>query len=117
MNAIAAELGAKYYTNSLIYLSKNTLRIYFTPADGSMTMTDPDAYDGSLSDYYYYVDKENIPAAELDNLQKFTVNGVDFYFSVLDYAKAVLGSSMTETQKDLARSLYLYNQAANAYFD
>ena len=117
LNAIAAELGAKYYTNSLIYLSKNTLRIYFTPADGSMTMTDPDAYDGSLSDYYYYVDKENIPAAELDNLQKFTVNGVDFYFSVLDYAKAVLGSSMTETQKDLARSLYLYNQAANAYFD
>ena len=118
LNEVAAELSAKYYTNSLIYLSKNTLRIYFTPVEGSMTMTNTEAYDGSLSDYYYYVEKANIAASELDNLQEFKVGNTTFYFSALDYAKAVINSDkMSEDQHNLAKSLYLYNQAANAYFD
>ena len=111
-------LGAKFYTSSLIYLSRNTLRLYFTPTTYPGEIPNADAYDGSLSDYYYYVDAANIPAAELDNQQTFSVNGTEFTFSALDYAKAVVNSNhMSDTQKDLAKSLYLYNQAANAYFD
>ena len=117
LNAIAEQLGAKYYTNSLIYLSKNTLRIYFTPTSYPGEIPNAGAYDGNLSGYYYYVDHANIPAAELDDQQTFTVGGTTFTFSALDYAKAVVESTKMEPeQKNLAKALYLYNQKANAYF-
>ena len=118
LNAIATQLGANYYTNSLIYLSKNTLRIYFTPTSYPGEIPNASAYDGNLSGYYYYVDHANIPAAELDNQQTFTVGGTTFTFSALDYAKAVVESTKMEPeQQNLAKALYLYNQAANDYFD
>ena len=118
LNAIAEQLGAKYYTNSLIYLSKNTLRIYFTPTSYPGEIPNAGAYDGNLSGYYYYVDHANIPAAELDNQQTFTVGGITFTFSALDYAYAVVESTKMEPeQQNLAKALYLYNQKANAYFD
>ncbi|MBQ3265685.1 MAG: hypothetical protein IJH07_07900, partial [Ruminococcus sp.] len=110
-------LGAKFYTSSLIYLSRNTLRLYFTPTTYPGEIPNADAYDGSLSGYYYYVDHADIPAAELDDQQTFTVNGTEFTFSALDYAKAVVESTKMEPeQQNLAKALYLYNQAANAYF-
>lgn len=111
-------LGAKFYTSSLIYLSRNTLRLYFTPTTYPGEIPNAGAYDGNLSGYYYYVDHADIPAAELDNQQTFNVNGTEFTFSALDYAKAVVESTKMEPeQKNLAQALYLYNQAANAYFD
>uniref|UniRef100_UPI00292E3339 DUF6273 domain-containing protein n=1 Tax=uncultured Ruminococcus sp. TaxID=165186 RepID=UPI00292E3339 len=118
LNAVATQLGAKYYTSSLIYLSKNTLRVYFTPTTYPGTIPNAGAYNGSLSGYYYYVDHADIPAAELDNQQTFTVGNTTFTFSALDYAKAVVESTKMEPeQKNLAKALYLYNQKANAYFD
>ena len=105
LNAVAAQLGAKYFTNSLIYLSKNTLRIYFTPTSYPGEIPNADAYDGNLSSYYYYVDHADINAAELDNQQTFNIAGTEFTFSALDYVVAVIGSnSMTDTQKKLAKS-------------
>ncbi len=118
LNEVATQLGAKYYTNSLIYLSKNTLRIYFTPTTYPGEIPNAGEYDGNLSGYYYYVDHANIPAAELDNQQTFTVGGTTFTFSALDYAKAVVESTKIEPeQQNLAKALYLYNKAANEYFD
>ena len=118
LNAVATQLGAKYYTSSLIYLSKNTLRIYFTTTTYPGTMPNAGAYTGSQSDYYYWVDHENIPAAELDEQKELKVGDYTFTFTALDYAKAVVDSGKMEPdQKNLAKSLYLYNQKANAYFD
>ena len=118
LNGVATQLGAKYYTNSLIYLQNNTLRVYFTPNEYGQAMPNADAYAGSQRDYYYYAEKTNIPAAKLDDQQEFTVGDVNFCFSPLDYVKAVLSSTkMTDAQKNLAASLFLYNQKANAYFD
>jgi len=114
MSTVQPEAGAAYYTTSLVFLSRSTLRHYFAIPDGS---ADPGAYDGNQLNYFYYVEKTDIPAKELDDLQEFTVNGVTFYYSALDYAKAVVESNMADSAKDLAKSLYLYNQAANAYFD
>ena len=114
LNAVATQLGAKFYTSSLLYLSQNTLRLYFTRNDDSF---DPALFDGVRSDYYYYVQKADIPAAELDDQQSFTLGNGTINFSALDYVKAVLNSDMTPAQKNLAKSLFLYNQAANAYFD
>lgn len=118
LNAVATQLGAKYYTSSLIYLSKNTLRVYFTPTTYPGTIPNADKYAGSQSDYYYYVDHANIPAAELDEQKELTVGDYTFTYTALDYAKAVVESTKMEPeQQNLAKALYLYNQAANAYFD
>ena len=118
LNAVAAQLGAKYYTSSLIYLSKNTLRVYFTPTTYPGTIPNADKYAGSQSDYYYYVDHANIPAAELDEQKELTVGDYTFTYTALDYAKAVVESTKMEPeQQNLAKSLYLYNMTANDYFD
>ena len=114
MSTVIPEDGASYYTGSLIFLSKSTLRHYFAVPGGS---AHAEAYDGNQQNYFYYVEKTNISAEELDDLQEFTVNGVTFYYSALDYAKAIIGNDkMSKDQKDLAKALYLYNRAASAYF-
>ena len=117
LNAVATDLNAKYHTNSLIYLQNNTLRVYFTPTTYPADMPNAGAYDGNLSNYYYYKDKANIAAAELDDQQTFTVGNVSFTYSPLNYVVNVLNSNMSPAQQNLAKSLYLYNQAANAFFD
>ena len=118
LDEISSQLNAEFYTSSLIYLQNNTLRLYFTPESKTIGALNGMGFTGALSEYYYYADHANIPAAELDDQQSFTVNGVEFTYSPLDYVVAVLNSgSMTDTQKNLAKSLFLYNQAANAYFD
>lgn len=114
---IAQALGVDYFTTGLIFLSACTLRHYFTPADGSMTMEHPDWYDGNKSEYYYFVEKTDIPAAELDNLQSFRVGETIFKYSALDFVKAVLTCDIkTDAAKDLAKATYWYNQAANVFF-
>ena len=118
LDAAAAAFDAEFYTSSLIYLSRNTLRLYFTPASKTVGALNGLDFSGNLSEYYYFKDVENIPAAELDNLQEFKVGSTTFYFSALDYAKAVVESTkMKPEQQNLAKALYLYNKAANAYFD
>ena len=113
----AAGFNADYYTSSLIYLKNNTLRIYFTPKSKTIGGLDGvNGFTGNLSNYYYYTDKPGIAAAELDNQQSFKVGNVTFNYSALDYVVAVLNSNMTGAQKNLAKSLFQYNQAANAYF-
>ena len=113
MNDVANALGAKYYLTSLFYLSNNTLRHVFTKNTAAFN---PNDYDGSQANYYYYVEKGGIAAAQLDKLQQFTVGSVTFFYSPLDYAKAVIGSGMSQNDKNLAKSLYWYNQAAKKYF-
>ena len=113
MKDVAAQLGANYYTTSLIFLDRSTLRHYFTKKDSSF---EPSLYDGNQADTYYFKVKENIPAHQLDKLQEFTVGDTTFYYSALDYARALNASSAaTADMKDLAKALYWYNDAANAY--
>ena len=117
LKEVAEQLDAEFYTSSLIYLSRNTLRLYFTPASKTVGALDGKGFSGNLSEYYYFKDVENIPAAELDDQQTFTVGGTTFTFSALDYAAAVVNSdNMKPEQQNLAKALYLYNQKANAYF-
>ena len=113
MNDVASGLGAKWYATTLIYLSKNTLRHYFIKDTNEFN---PNDYPASKSDYYYYVEVTDIPAAKLDKLQTFTAGNKTFKYSALDFVKGMLHSSASDDSKNLAKALYWYNKAANAYF-
>ena len=116
MSKVAEDINAYWYTASVIFLSKNTLRHYFYRNDG--TLGTVSGFDGVAQDYFYYAEKTDIAAAELDTLQSFTVGGVTFEYSALDYVKAVLASdTMEQKYLYLAAALFRYNQAANGYFD
>ena len=107
------EFTSRFYTTSLSFLSECTLRHYFFNAD----CTD-DQWDGYLDDgYFCYVEQENIAAADLDKLYDFTVDGITFQYSALDYVKEVINNDrMTVNAKNLAKATFWYNQAANAFF-
>ena len=113
--ATSPSIGAdSYYSSSLIYLSGCTLRHYFFSNSGM----DISGFTGKKSDHYYYVDKTDIAAADLDVLQEYTVHGVTFYYSALDFVKAIIYNYEPEhVYYRLAAATYWYNQAANAYFE
>lgn len=115
MNNVAAALGAKWFSTSLIYLDDSTLRHYFVKDTNAFNPSD---YTGNKSNYYYYVEKTGIPAAELDNLQTFMESNTEktFKYSPLDFVKGMIEYSADEDSVNLAKSLYWYNQAANKYF-
>ncbi|MER2081212.1 MAG: ubiquitin-like protein, partial [Ruminococcus sp.] len=113
MNAVAAALGAKWFSTSLIYLDDSTLRHYFVKDTEAFN---PSAYTGNKSNYYYYVEVPGIAAAELDNLQSFTAGSQTFKYSALDFVKGMITSSADGDSQNLAKALYWYNQAANEYF-
>ena len=69
----------------------------------------------------YYIAARNIPAKYLDLPHTFTVTDgtttCTMQLSVMTYAKILIGASgYSETEKDLGRVLFLYNQAAKKYF-
>lgn len=118
MNDVAAEIDAEYYSTSLIYLSQCTLRHYFT------FNKHPEAYENYKNDLnsskapFYYIDAADIPAADLDKLQVFTLGGEDYYYSALNFVIDMIESEKaTDNSKDLAMALYWYNQAANEFFE
>ena len=114
LNDVAAEIGAKYYTSSIVFLYECTLRHYFTPNGSAL---DASLFDGVKSNYYYYVEKTDIPAAQLDTLQTFNVGEVTFRWSALDFVKAILEKYPEDSaQYALAAATYWYNDAANVFF-
>ena len=112
MDEVAELLHAKYVTTSVILLAKSTIRHWFAKIDSANTHD----YDGVKQNYYYYKEKRDISASELDTLQIFTVGDVSFRYSVLDYALAVINNSTNTDAINLVKAMYWYNQAANVYF-
>ncbi len=114
LQSIGTSIGGKWYTTSVIFLNGNTLRHYFD--DEKQGAMNHEGAAGVQDDWFYYVEKKDIVAKDLDTLYTFTIGGVSFQYSVLDYAAAILDSNMGTDAENLAKALYLYNQAANAYF-
>lgn len=113
--------NAKFCSVSLLIRSDVTLRFYF---DSQITAT----YNGhnlevGQRDDRYYVDVVGIVAEKLDENVTIIINDgtetAEVSFNPMAYCQGVLNDTtgaFSDSLKDVVRALYLYNQAANAYF-
>lgn len=118
-----SEEGISVYGASLILESVTTIRFYFQ-LTGDKTIdeyefvvdgkaAEPVHYSGS----YYYVDMPNVYAKHLDVMYTASVGDLSVTYSGLSYVEQVLNwEDAAEATVNVVKALYLYNQAANAYF-
>ena len=106
--AAKAPAGSSFKAPSLVFLTKNTLRLYFEKTGDSFNTSGLTKWNN-----YYYAQVTNIAAAELDTLQSFSVSGATLKYSALDYARALAKTA----NSDIAMALYWYNKAANVFFN
>ena len=122
--ASGSEAGISVASVSLLLESTTTIRFYFN-LDGSKPI---DAYtfyvDGVEevpveSNGQYYVEKVNVAAKDLDEMVTVTVGGLTARYCGLSYVRQVAvlyPTYYSEALVNVAKALYAYNQAANAYF-
>ena len=113
-------------SNTLALDADNTVRQYFYLESGTDLSTLTFTVDGKTVTPLkrgdrYYTEVANIFADMLDEAHVFTVSdGVNTYtitFSALSYGYRILNDGTAgDDIKNLVKALYLYNQAANAYF-
>lgn len=119
MRSGTSDFGLTYRGSSVVFLTKTSLRHYYTINNQASYATTYTANSESKTfaekDPFIYSEFTDIPAKELDVLQEMTVGTHTYYFSVLDYAKAMFTDG-NEDERALGLATYLYNRAANAYF-
>lgn len=115
--------GISKVTMSVVFDSDNSLKVYYYYNSGINPFRYTYYIDGkeaTLKDNGngYYLEVPNIASNMLNNAFTFTVKDnkstFDIKASVLSYARSLAKSTDTNKQ-NLAKSLYLYNQAAAAY--
>ena len=121
--------GISKQSTTVKFEADNTLRIYFYFADADLnkyTFTLDGAAvkvekDMDSSASRYYVEIANIPSGELSKVYTVSVtDGTNTYTtkaSALSYAYGRQENSTNPDMKNLAKLLYLYSQAAEAYFN
>ena len=112
---------------SLILKTETTMRLYFQPTADveSLTVTlNGEPLPVTVKRSYSYVDVTNISAKDLDTSYIVVVNDgfetVEVTYNPMTYCYNVLNAQAGTYQQDLVdlvKALYLYNQAANAYFE
>ena len=113
--------GVKLSDFSLSLKSTTSLKIYFTAKslDGIVckvgdTVIEPEA-TGATNEYCIVI--ENINAKDLDTNYVVSIGGYQLTLSTLSYSLRALEYSSNASLKTAMQALYLYNQAANAYFE
>ena len=114
------EEGIKPSTYTLLLDSETTIRVYFqltgTKSIEEYTFTvngvevQPVAKDG-----LWYIEKTNIAAHRLDDMQVFTCGDITIHYGGLSYVNQVMSYYKNGTTFDMAVALYHYSQAAEAY--
>ena len=77
-------------------------------------MIEPEA-TGATNEYCIVI--ENINAKDLDTNYVVSIGGYQLTLSTLSYSLRALEYSSNASLKTAMQALYLYNQAANAYFE
>jgi hypothetical protein len=117
--------GITKRTKTVMFEADNSLRMYFYFDDANLSRY-TFAIDGEevapvkKASGRYYVEKSNIASGELSKVYTFSVSdGTDeciIRLSALGYAYALQEQSSDVNMVNLAKMLYLYSQAADAYF-
>ena len=119
--------GISFKEMTVMFESDNSFRFYFNfngvdPHSTDYTYTidgKPAEIKQSAKGYYLVV--PSIAAAELDNEHTIVVSDgtatCTMKASALSYARAMIRSNASEADTLMCKALYLYNQAANAFFD
>jgi hypothetical protein len=117
--------GVTYKGGSLVLKSTTAIRLYFTLDEGEIgnytfklgkkAVTPVETADG------WMIEIANISAKDLDKFYTVTVSSsagtiVTVKYCGLSYVYTVLDTSSDAKLIDLAKGIYLYNQAADAYF-
>jgi hypothetical protein len=117
--------GITKRTKTVMFESDNTLRMYFNLDDADLdkytfTLNGVEVTPMKLESGEYYVEQKNVASAELSVFNTFTVSdGVDTFTaecSALSYAYGRQQSSANADMVNLAKLLYRYSLAADAYF-
>ena len=118
--------GMSYYGSSLVLESETVLRIYFTLDSGAIGdytfKLNGKKVTPVQSGDLWYVQVTNIAAKDLDKVHTLVVSsGEGTVFTAkscaLSYAYSVLNAEgQPESLVNVVKGLYLYNEAANAYF-
>ncbi len=124
MYAGLESFGLEYKGSTIVYLTETSIRHYYKITDqtafdaikGNIT------FNGAAVDYTkrngeIYFELKNVAAPDLDSPYILSINGTEYSYSVMDYAKAcLLSDKVSDSTKALVAATYLYNQAANTYF-
>lgn len=128
------DIGIRYYASSLILKSETSIRHYFTYDSALMSLEDINSmyefrFDGTvvtpqIKNGYIIIQKDDVEAANLDQAydvvvtNKQTGEKIEFSYSALQYAKSILdGSGYAEALVNVVKALWLYNEAANEYYE
>ncbi len=120
--ASGAEDGIKVSSASLLLRAETTIRYYFQltgdrPIESYTFLVDGRETQPVKSGGYYYVDKPNISARNLDEMYTVTVGGLSATYGALSYVRLVASDPKADPALlNVAKALYLYNQAADLYF-
>ena len=115
------QAGIEVTSASLLLQSETKIRIYFKVTNGKSINDFVFTVDGKevtpvQSGSEYYIEKPNVAAKDLDTMYTFRLGNRQLTYCGLSYVNQVLQYSRDEKLINLAKSLYAYNQAANAYF-
>ena len=114
------EEGIEIQSVTLLLDSETVLRVYYK-LTGDKTIDEYTFYlDGEevapiQKGDRYYIEVRNIGAHKLDEAHEFTVGGLTMTYSALSYVNTVLNVSEDEAVVNMAKALYFYSQAAEAY--
>lgn len=119
------EAGISVASVSLLLETTTTVRFYFN-LDGSRSIDEytflvdgVEAVPVQSGQGQYYVDRANVAAKDLDEMITVTVGGLTVRYCGLSYVRQVVvlyAAYYSEALSNVARALYAYNRAANAYF-
>ena len=124
MNEGLDEYGLSYSGTTIVYLTKTSMRHYYTVTDSTKfnAVKDSITFDGVKVDPVeksgrIYFELTDIAAADLDTPCTLHIGNNDYDYAVLDYVRECLSSANAPvTTKLLVSATYWYNQAANDYF-
>jgi hypothetical protein len=115
-----SEAGIKAKSATLVMESKVAIRVYFTLEEGASIEDYTFTINGvavapKQNDKGYYIESEGIAAKEMDDMYEFTVGGLTVTYGALSYVNSKLNATDAE-HVNLAKALYAYYAAAEAYF-